>query len=301
MSRLSVSLLAIVLLTSSLPAAAGQPPTLAQLRNATYRGIYDTPVTLKNGVFEGKPFDASSKSRPRVELADTIVATGPVDGGATPDAAVILTENSGGSGIFHYLAVVVSTPKGVKNIVTAPLEDRVMLRGLTIRDRRIVLDLVGHGAGEPACCPTEKQRRTFTLEKGELVEGEKQTFGSVSLADLEGPTWTLVSLNKREPIPEGVKATLQISGGRVSGHGGCNRYTGAVTPGATPRDLVFGKVAATMMACIGPGMAFEGQFFTAIEKVSGFTFLQGRLALTSIDDGQVRMLIFAADAPVGWK
>jgi heat shock protein HslJ len=298
-----VSLLAVaqLIVSSAAMTAAAQPPTLAQLKNATYRGIYDTPVTLKNGVFEGKPFDASSAARPRVELADTIVATGSIDGNATPDAAVILTENSGGSGIFHYLAVVVSTPKGVRNIVTVPLEDRVMLRGLAIRDRRIVLDLVGHGAGEPACCPTEKQRRTFTLEKGELVEGEKQAFGAVSLADLEGPTWTLVRLNLREPIPAGVKTTLQVSGNRVSGNGGCNRYSGAVTQGTTPRDITIGRTTATMMACVGPGMAVEGQFFKALEKVSGFTFLQGRLALTSIDDGQVRTLLFAADAPGGWK
>ena len=65
------------------------------MKNATYRGIYDDPVTLKNGVFEGKPFDASSAARPRVELADMIVATGPIDGDATPDAAVILTEKRG--------------------------------------------------------------------------------------------------------------------------------------------------------------------------------------------------------------
>ncbi len=59
--------------------------------------------------------------------------------------------------------------------------------------------------------------------------------------------------------------------------------------------------AATMMACPGPAMAFDDRFFRALEKVSGFTFLQGQLALASIDDGQVRTLLFAADAPGGWK
>ncbi|MDH4030864.1 MAG: hypothetical protein OEU49_08450, partial [Chromatiales bacterium] len=38
----------------------------ADAANATYLGIYDEPVTLRDGVFEGRPFVEGGASRPRV-------------------------------------------------------------------------------------------------------------------------------------------------------------------------------------------------------------------------------------------
>ena len=39
--------------------------TIEQLENATYSGIYDEPVTLTDGLYEGEPFAEGGASRRR--------------------------------------------------------------------------------------------------------------------------------------------------------------------------------------------------------------------------------------------
>ena len=39
------------------------------LRNLTYLDIYDHPVTLKDGLFEGEPFVSGGAAPPRLEFA----------------------------------------------------------------------------------------------------------------------------------------------------------------------------------------------------------------------------------------
>jgi len=56
-------------------------------------------------------------------------------------------------------------------------------------------------------------------------------------------------------------------GGRVSGSGGCNRYTGGVE--LTGEGLRFGP-AATMIACAEALMAQERRFFEALGRVDRF-------------------------------
>jgi hypothetical protein len=77
--------------------------TVAQLQNATYSGIYDEPVTLVDGQYEGEPFTPDSASRPVVSYLGE--AFGDLDGDGVEDAAVFLVENSGGTGDFVYVAV----------------------------------------------------------------------------------------------------------------------------------------------------------------------------------------------------
>lgn len=56
--------------------------------------------------------------------------------------------------------------------------------------------------------------------------------------------------------------------GRVAGRGGCNRYTGSW--GAQGRDIRLGRIAATRMACAGPGMSIEALLFGMLEQVVRF-------------------------------
>jgi LysM repeat protein len=81
-------------------APAGLAP--ADLTNATYRGIYEQPVTLTNGTYEGEPFVEGDASRPTISFIPDLVVYGDVTGDGQNDAAVLLVENSGGSATFNF-------------------------------------------------------------------------------------------------------------------------------------------------------------------------------------------------------
>lgn len=80
------------------------------------------------------------------------------------------------------------------------------------------------------------------------------------------------------PVPKATPATLTIApDGAVSGSGGCNRMTGH----ARIKDdtIRFGRMAATMMACLGDGMEQEQRFHAALEDARRFQMDDGALVL----------------------
>lgn len=100
-------------------------------------------------------------------------------------------------------------------------------------------------------------------------------------AEVGGPTgsWRVESLRGR-PLPEGVRATLQIdSNGRVSGHSGCNGMGGQAT--IRDRAIRFGPLVGTMMACPEPRMQIENQFRAALEATRSWRMERGALVLLS--------------------
>ena len=107
--------------------APGGPPTLAELKNATYAGFEApaSPVTLKDGLWEGEPLQPGGTSRPRVSLGGDFHLLGDLDGDGAEEAVVVLVQISGGSGTFDYLAVVKRQDHGLENVATTALGDRV--------------------------------------------------------------------------------------------------------------------------------------------------------------------------------
>ena len=157
----------------ALPAAA-DPPSLEALRNLAYQGVGqsfgDASVQLADGVFEGEPFVPGSAMRPFVEMLDDMTATGDLDGDGTDDAAVILMANSGGTGVFIYVAAVLQRPGGLENVATTMLGDRVNVERVSIDGGVIALDALGHGPDDAMCCPTQVLSASFRLVDGFLVE-----------------------------------------------------------------------------------------------------------------------------------
>ncbi len=101
------------------PEEAPAAPTLEELANATYKGVYDEPIKLEDGVYEGAPFVEGGASRPRVELVRAVRMTGDLNGDGHEESVVFLSENSGGSGVQLYVAVVGRTDGAITNLGTA--------------------------------------------------------------------------------------------------------------------------------------------------------------------------------------
>jgi hypothetical protein len=87
--------------------------------------------------------------------------------------AVIYSE-TGGSGTFVYLNLYVEkNGKMEQSGYPVFLGDRVKVKKVTILDKKVVVDLITHGKGEPLCCPTTKEVWKFKLVKGNLKKVKK--------------------------------------------------------------------------------------------------------------------------------
>lgn len=96
---------------------------------------------------------------------------------------------------------------------------------------------------------------------------------------LEGKTWTLEQFDDSSPVPAGRPITAIFGGGKVSGSGGCNRYSATVIS-AAPGQLKIGAISATKMACTGPAGTNEQRYFGGLEKVEGYALADGKLTLS---------------------
>jgi heat shock protein HslJ len=113
---------------------------------------------------------------------------------------------------------------------------------------------------------------------GKLLPASSEVQGTVSLADVMGITWRLARLSRNERVPEGVIITAVFEDGRVSGSGGCNRYSAALVE-TDPGGLSIGPAASTKMACPDPAGVFEDRYFSALQAANRFGFLFGNLVL----------------------
>ena len=200
-------------------------------------------------MYEGPALQPGGASAPHVTLWDEPVAFGDLDGQPGDEVVVLVSASTGGSGSFVYVAAFGHRDGRLTPATAALVGDRVKVLALSIADRRVTLDIVEAGPGDPQCCPSRLARKTYALQGAALVPVAPAAAGSVSLADLAGTEWTLRSLDDR-PIPPGARPpTLVFDGGtRVSGFGGCNRYTATIEE-KTAGALTVGPLATSNMAC----------------------------------------------------
>jgi heat shock protein HslJ len=277
---------------------AGAAPTLEQLTNMDYRGIFDHPVRLQNGRWEDDPFVAGGTSRPAVGLVDDFLLTGDLDTDGQDEAVVLLWESSGGSGTYNYIAVVGQREGTPFNLGTALIGDRVQVRSGRIAGNRIELDVVQPGPNDAACCPSQKAMRFWTFDAAGLHVNASKNTGTLSLADLAGPEWVLNRLKSDEPLPAQPEITLVFDGERIAGKSACNRYfAGVKEHGAVPGDLTVSQIGSTRMACPEEVMALETRYLEALGSVSSYRFLAGKLALTWRKAGMTGTILFAPRQP----
>ncbi|MBN2630452.1 MAG: META domain-containing protein [Rhodobacteraceae bacterium] len=94
--------------------------------------------------------------------------------------------------------------------------------------------------------------------------------------------WRLVMLTGAA-VPEGIAASLSVTGTRVAGEAGCNRLTASLTQGGA--ELRLDTIATTRMACAEDRMAFESRLLAALARVRGFDLTEdGDLTLSADGD-----------------
>ena len=237
--------------------------TLEVLKNAEYISEWPTggKAKLTDGTFF-EAYDPGSASGIHLTLREHLVL-GDLNGDGIDDAVVILEASGGGSGTFRYVAAVLNAQGQPQHVGSALLGDRVGIESLAIEDGRIVVQMIGHGPGDAACCPTHEQTRAFHLVGGALepvsltleqlknaeYQSEFATGGKAKLADgtffepFEPGSASGVRLTLSEHVAFGdlhfdeipvAAVILYVSGG---GSGTFRHLAAVVNEGGQPRHV----------------------------------------------------------------
>jgi heat shock protein HslJ len=274
------------------PAAPPPAPTVDQLKSATVSGILDGPVTLADGKYDRPPAMPGAASHDSVTLWEPAIAFGDMDGVPGNEAVAMLSSNSGGSGEFVYIAVFGVRDGKLANLGTAEVGDRVKLQSLWLQQGQAIMDVVEAGPKDPACCPTQLARKTYAMEGGALKQTKNEVLGTLSVGTLAANEWQLVSMDG-QPLPTGLKPpVILFERESVRGFAGCNRFTASVKETA-PGQIEIGRGTATKMACPPAESELEQKFLAGLDKVTGYTFLAGQLALTWSGKDGSGMLLFS--------
>lgn len=156
----------------TLPPQTGTPAGLSEeaLKNAEYIFIEDNQpylVRLTDGRYQFGS-DPTAEDYVAINLAD-VFAFGDLDGDGVEDAAVLLVETYGGTGVFVSLAAVLDQDGTPKHISTAFIDDRPVIFTLAIENGEILMNVVVHAPDDAMCCPTLAQTRTYRLGPRGLV------------------------------------------------------------------------------------------------------------------------------------
>jgi heat shock protein HslJ len=276
------------------------PPSLDEIRNSPVNGLFDEPVTLRDGHWEGEAYAESGASRPSAGIAGDLVVYGDLDNDGEDEAVTFLWSSTGGSGTRNFVGVFERDAAGISNTATALIGDRVQVRSARIVGQRLETDVVQHGPSDAMCCPTVRALRLWSLEGGELREGPAVVLGPIGVSDLDGTMWRLVRSGDRELAQDIGDVTLRIDGQRIAGRAPCNRYAGAIADRNSPGELEIGALASTEKACAsGLVMRMEQDFFATLMAIEHFAFLSGQLVLTGHRGNSIIALHFVSEREIG--
>ena len=180
-------------------------PTRDQLLGATVTGVFDAPVTLAAGRYEGPPAEAGAASKPTLKLWDSTIEFVDLDGAPPEEGVALLTSSEGGSGTYSHLGVFNVQDGKAATLGVVPLGDRVQLFRLWHEPGKVLLDIVEPGPGDPSCCPTQLSRKAFGWKDGKLQPLASDVVGGLSINLLAATDWMLVEMDG-QPLPAGVDA-----------------------------------------------------------------------------------------------
>jgi heat shock protein HslJ len=277
---------ATLVFSATPPAADEQPPaqpaeapaSISQegLKNATYLTEFTASgmAELKDGVYT-EPAAPGSAAQTTVRLTDDI-AYGLLPDGQTAAAAVLAIE-TGGSGAFYQLSLMMDASGQPINVASAFLGDRVMIHQVAFEEGKITVDMTTQGPEDPMCCPTQRVLEVYAYQDGQLVK-----VSSVELAQdsLTGAVWQWQEFQSSDGTvvkPENPAAyTLEfLPDGKLAVGADCNRAMGAST--ADGSQLTLQAAAMTRAAC--PPGSLSDQYLEYLNGVVSYVFQDGDLFL----------------------
>jgi hypothetical protein len=142
----------------------------ASIAGGTYNVLGMGNVTLSNGEYANSAFDPAGTGSTIQFAGMAAVAFGDMNVDGAEDAVVELRTNTGGTGIFVELAVVLNTGGQPQYMNSMGIGDRTIVRTLAIADGILNAGLTVHDADDGGCCPTLEVTWQFKFQGGKLVK-----------------------------------------------------------------------------------------------------------------------------------
>jgi hypothetical protein len=140
-------------------------------QNFTYQ-IEGKSVTLVDGVNEEESAPESASSTITEYFGNE--ATGDLDGDGRVDRALLITQSTGGTGVFFYLVVLKATDAGYRSLEAFFLGDRIAPQNTRIADGIVSVNFATRATGEPMTAqPSIGVTKTFKLSGAGLLEEVK--------------------------------------------------------------------------------------------------------------------------------
>ena len=243
--------------------------------NTTYT-IGNRPVSLIDGRNE-EPAAPNSSSKIITQVRNTPLFAD-INKDGTDDAVLILTQSTGGSGTFYYVAAAIATPGGYQGTTALVLGDRIEPQRIEIIDTKARISFLTRGSEESfADDPTVPRQMDvmYVAENQQLAEVAIDFEGEAdpNRMTLQMHTWTWIKTvfnndTAKEPQQAGDFTLSLTEDGQVSGTTDCNSFHGTVT--VEKHKIHFGEnMAMTRKFCEG---SQEMEFIGMLQNVSSFFF-----------------------------
>jgi len=142
--------------------------------DATYT-IEGQPVTLVNGKSEVPAAPGSSANVVTTVFGSPV--SGDLNNDGLPDAALMLVQNSGGSGTFYYIAAAMNTASGTAGTNAILLGDRIAPQDVEINNGEAVANYAVRKPGEPMTAQPSLAVSKFFVVDGVTLSDKHPTAG----------------------------------------------------------------------------------------------------------------------------
>ncbi|MFA5934546.1 MAG: META domain-containing protein [Candidatus Paceibacterota bacterium] len=261
----------------------------------TYDGTYiinGEKVTLKNGI-SVKEITPRSASKIITRYFGNEVK-GDFDGDGREDTAFILTQETGGSGIFYYVVARLNTINGIIGSQGLFLGDRIAPQTTALgKGKIIIVNYADRKSGESFVIQPSFGKSLYllldtkTLQFGEVVQNFEGEADPARMT-LNMKTWTWINTiytNGTQVKPNSGKSfTLTFKNDKTfSATTDCNGVGGEYV--VKGKEITFDKMMSTLMYCEG---SQESDFSKMTSEVRSYNFTsKGELILNLVDGGSM--------------
>ncbi len=220
------------------------------------------PVQLING--ESEVASAPGSASKIITRYFGNEAFGDLNGDSRDDTAILLTQNSGGSGTFFYVVVALRTSSGCLGTNAVLLGDRIAPQTTSIEDGMLVVNYADRKPDESfATQPSVGVTKYLKIVDGKLVEEN-------ILSQITNRKWVWVNTLMNNDTVTSPKKMDAFSitfneDGSVTGTTDCNNFFGQYL--VDGNKLSFGQFGSTMMACEG---SQETEFLKNLGEIESY-------------------------------
>lgn len=269
---------------------SAEAPGATSYKDATYT-ISGEPVTLVNGVAETEAAPGSASKIVTRYWGNEVRTDVNADG--KEDVVFLLTQETGGSGIFYYAAAALGTETGYEGTHALFIGDRIAPQTTEINERGfVVVNYAERLPGESFAIEPSMGKSLYlkfdpdTLQFGEVVQNfEGEADPSVMRLDMKTWTWVNTLYNDGTKITpkDATKFALTFkSDGTFSAKTDCNGVGGKYAVNGT--SIGFSEMMSTLMYCEG---SQEAAFTKTLTQVKSYHFTsKGELVFDlAVDSG----------------